>query len=152
MAQACANQPRGAKVNDKVKALLYEALETEMGGQQVYQTAIQCAKNPDLKEEWERYLEETANHEQVLLTAFQTVGLDPSKETPGRMIVRHQGQSLVKAMEMALKNDREAAEVVAAECVVLAETKDHQNWKLIGELGENLKGNEGKALKQAHEE
>ena len=28
----------------------------------------------------------------------------------------------------------EAAEIVAAECVVHAETKDHLNWELIGEL------------------
>jgi hypothetical protein len=27
----------------------------------------------------------------------------------------------------------EAAQLVAAECVILAETKDHQNWELMGE-------------------
>ena len=42
---------------EQLKQLLYEALETEMGGVQVYETAIRCAVNEDLKEEWERYLE-----------------------------------------------------------------------------------------------
>ena len=33
--------------------------------------------------------------------------------------------------------DPQTAQIVAAECVVLAETKDHQNWELIGELAKN---------------
>jgi hypothetical protein len=41
---------------EQLKQLLYEALETEMGGVQVYETAIRCAVNEDLKEEWQRYL------------------------------------------------------------------------------------------------
>src|SRR4029079_1095652 len=45
----------------------------------------------------------------------------------------------------------EAAQLVAAECVILAETKDHQNWELIGEVAKKSKGEEGKALKTAHE-
>lgn len=39
--------------NDQLQQLLYEALETEMGGVQVYRTALKCAVNDDLKEEWE---------------------------------------------------------------------------------------------------
>jgi hypothetical protein len=137
---------------EKVTELLYEALETEMGGQQIYSTAIKCAKNSELKEEWQKYLEETTNHEQVLRETFEKLSLDPSKETPGRMSVRHHGEGLVKAMEMAMQSAPDAAEIVAAECVVLAETKDHLNWKLIGYLGEELKGNMAKALKEAHEQ
>ncbi len=45
--------------NEQLNQLLYEALETEMGGVQVYKTAIRCAVNEDLKEEWEEYLEQT---------------------------------------------------------------------------------------------
>jgi hypothetical protein len=67
--------------------------------------------------------------------------------------VRHIGQSLVKAMEMALRSGPpEAAELVAAECVVNAETKDHLNWELIGQTIEKLSGAQKKALKDAHEE
>ena len=47
-------------------------------------------------------------------------------------------------MEMALKaGDLAAAQLVAAECVVDAETKDHQNWELIGQVGKKLKGDDG---------
>jgi rubrerythrin len=141
-------------MNDKqVRELLYQALETEKGGIRVYETALRCVQNEDLKKEWEEYLEQTQNHEQIVLRLMETFGLDPSKETPGRGVVRHIGQSLVEAMELALKAGKpEAAELVACECVVEAETKDHQNWELIHELAKKMKGEEGKALKEAYEE
>lgn len=44
---------------DQVRELLYQALETERGSIEVYRTAIRCALNEDLKEEWEEYLEQT---------------------------------------------------------------------------------------------
>ena len=137
-------------MNKQVENLLYEALETEIGGVQVYTNAVACAQNDDLKKEWKEYLEQTRRHEQILRAAFETLGLDPEKETPGRKIVRHQGQSLVEAIEMARKGDPVAAQIVAAECVVLAETKDHQNWELIGEIAKKLEGKQKKALSEAH--
>jgi rubrerythrin len=138
---------------DQLTELLYQALETEKGGIQVYKTAIRCAQNSDLKEEWQEYLEQTENHERILTDVCTAFGLDPSKETPGRKVVRHIGQSLVKAMEMALQSGPpEAAQLVAAECVVSAETKDHLNWELIGQSVEKLSGAQKKALEEAHEE
>jgi len=134
----------------QIHDLLYQALETEMGGIQVYQAAIGCAINDDLKKEWEGYLEETTTHRQVLLTVFEQLGLDPQASVPSRGIVKHHGQSLVKAIELAkAQGDPAAAQIVAAECVVLAETKDHQNWELIGLLAEKTNGTQAKVLQQA---
>ena len=138
---------------EQVNELLYQALETEIGGVQIYTTAVQCAVNEELKEEWQKYLEETQNHVEIVQETIETLGLDPETETPGRGIVRYIGESLVKAMEMAMQaGDPAAAQLVAAECVTLAETKDHLNWELIGEVAKKTKGEEGKALKEAHEE
>jgi len=137
----------------QVNELLYQALETEMGGVKVYRTALRCAQNPDLKEEWKKYLEQTEHHEQILLGVFKTFGLDPATQTPGRKIVGHKGAALVAAMEMALAaGDPAAAEIVAAECVVDAETKDHHNWELIGKVAEKLSGAQAKTLKEAYDE
>jgi hypothetical protein len=138
---------------EELNQLLYEALETEMGGVLVYKTAIRCAINEELKSEWEEYLEQTEKHVEVVRELCQKFGLDPKSETPGRQVVRHIGQSLVKAMEMALKSAKpEAAQIVAAECVVEAETKDHLNWELISEVAKKITGEERKTLKEAHEE
>ena len=137
----------------QVHALLYQALETELGGVKVYEAALRCAVNEDLKKEWSEYLEQTRHHVQVLLDVFAKFDLDPEKQTPGRQVVAHIGASLVEAMEMArAAGDEVAAELVAGECVVLAETKDHLNWELIGHVGKNTTGDEAKVLREAYDE
>jgi ferritin-like metal-binding protein YciE len=137
---------------EQLNELLYQALETEMGGVQVYTTAIRCAVNEELKEEWQEYLEQTEKHVRIVQETMETLGLDIKTETPGRQVVRHIGQSLVRAMEMALQaGEPTGAQLVAAECVTLAETKDHLNWELIGEAAKKLKGDEAGALRTAHE-
>jgi rubrerythrin len=142
----------GAMNDEQVKELLYQALETEIGGQQVYQNAIECANNQELRDEWKKYLEETTEHERILRETFDTLGLDPKVETPGRAVVRHLGESLVEAIQMALNGARDTAHLVAAECVVLAETKDHQNWELIGKVAEKSNGAQASALKAAYDQ
>jgi len=130
--------------------LLYQALETEKGGVQIYSTALRCVINEDLKEEWNKYLDQTKTHVQVVSAILRELGLDPNAETPGRKVVRYIGTSLVKAMELALRcADPKAAQIVAAECVVLAETKDHLNWELFGELIKNANAD---LLKPAYEQ
>lgn len=140
------------KSRDSLNELLYQMLETEMGGVQVYTTAIRCAQNDDLKKEWKKYLHQTETHVEVVEEIFSALGLDPQAETPGRAVVRHIGESLVQAMEMALSSGPpEGAQIVAAECVVLAETKDHMNWELLGQVAKKSKGDEKKFLEAAQE-
>lgn len=143
---------RSALETAQLNELLLQALETERGGIQVYTHAIEAAVNDDLRKEWEEYLEETRTHEQVLTNVFAELGIDTETQSPGRDVVRHQGESLVKAIRMAMASATpEAAELVAGECVVLAETKDHLNWELIGHVAKNTKGNVARVLKQAYE-
>ena len=143
---------RKSYIKKQLHELLYQALETERGGIKIYQVALSCALDEDLKSEWEDYLEQTRTHEQVLLKVFQELGLDPETVTPGREVVAHIGESLVAAMEMAKARGSAAdAQLVAGECVVLAETKDHQNWELIGHLAEHGQGKETDSLKTAFE-
>jgi hypothetical protein len=88
----------------------------------------------------------------IVRDVFEALGLDSEATTPGRTIVREKGQALVSAMRKALKDAPDAAQIVAAECVVDAETKDHQNWELIGELSKALSGDAARILKDAYEE
>jgi len=139
--------------DEQVRELLYQALETELGGVQIYTTALRCAQNEDLKEEWEEYLQQTKNHVTIMEDVLTKLDLDPDEETPGRKVVRTIGEALVQAMEMALAEGKPgAAQLVATEAVVLAETKDHQNWHLIGEVAKKAKADIAKVLKEAHDE
>jgi rubrerythrin len=139
-------------IKKQLHELLHQALETERGGIKIYETALLCAQNKELKAEWQEYLEQTLSHEQALVDVFGELGLDPDTRTPGREVVAHIGDSLVKAMLMAkAKSSVAAAQLVACECVVLAETKDHQNWELIGHLAKHGQGEETAALLAAFE-
>ncbi len=138
---------------EQLEELVYQALETEKGGVQVYTTALRCAQNEDLKKEWQEYLEQTTRHVEIMEDVCEALGLDTETETPGREIVRSKGKALVASMEAALKGgEPAAAELVACEAVVDAETKDHQNWELMRMASEKLAGAERKALSDACDE
>ena len=140
-------------LNMQQKDLLCQALETELGGVELYKKAIECARNEDLRKEWNEYYAQTREHVRTLKDVFGKLDVDTEMETPGRGVVRHIGESLVHAMEKAKQGgDGAATELVACECVTLAETKDHQNWELIGELAKQLDGEAAKALKHAYEQ
>ena len=72
---------------DTTHYLLYHALETELGGVEVYTTALECAQNDDLRQEWEEYLEQTREHVQKIRKVVEAFGLDPEADTPGRQVV-----------------------------------------------------------------
>ena len=139
-------------VKANLRELLLQSLTHEKGGVLVYQTALECVRNADLRKEWTKYLAQTERHVAVLSTACEALGIDPGEVTPGCMVVQHTGKSLVVAMKMALAaEDGPAAELVACECVVLAETKDHADWELIGECAKAFGGAEGQALREAYD-
>ena len=136
----------------QLKDLLLQMMETELGGEQVYRTALTCALNEDLKKEWQEYLEETISHQNVVRTTCELLNINADEAAPSRVVVKHIGDSLVQAMALALEGgDPAAAELVACECVVHAETKDHANWELLGKVAEAAKGATAKVLKEAHE-
>ena len=108
-----------------VKELLLQSLEHEMGGVNIYATALKCAVNEELKEEWEKYHEETQKHVQILQDVCVQMQLDPQEQTPGRKITHDKGEALVASMEAALgTGDKEAAQCVACEAVTVAELID----------------------------
>lgn len=106
----------------QLKELVLQALETELGGVEVVENL--CDK----------------------------LNINTGEKSPGREIVKGLGEALVQSMEDALEVDEETAQLVACECVVLAETKDHLNWGLLGECAKKAKAEEAKALKEAHDE
>lgn len=140
-------------ITAQLKELLLQSLEHEKGGVLVYRTALECVVNRDLRKEWEEYLEQTEKHVQVLTSVCEELGLDPGERTPGCLVVEHVGKSLLQAMKMALSaGNMEAAELVACECVVLAETKDHADWELIGAYANAFDDEHGAVLHAAYEE
>lgn len=135
----------------QLKDLLLQMLETEIVGEQVYQKALDVVRNPDLKKEWQEYPAQTRSHRNVLQTLCEDLGIEPGARTAGREVIRHIGNALVQSIELARSSDTpQAAELIACECVVHAETKDCANWELLGKVAEAASGEQAQLLKQAH--
>lgn len=139
-------------VSAQLKELLLQSLVHEKGGVLIYRTALECARNGALRTEWTRFLGETETHVTALTRVCEALKLDPGEMTPGCMIVDHTGKALCVAMQMALaEGDPAAAELVACDCVSLAEAKDHANWELLGQVAEMLEGEAKTLLTQAYQ-
>jgi hypothetical protein len=109
-------------MNTEQLSQLYEALESDQSGILVYETALRCVINEDLRKELTEYLQRTRQREQILRGVFEELHLDPEVETSVRAAVRDMDRSLVETMEQALnKGDAVTAQLVAVECVVEAE-------------------------------
>lgn len=140
-------------ITTQLRELLLQSLEHERGGVKVYKAALKCALRADLRDEWAQYLEQTESHVATLTRICSAFEIDPATHTPGCKIVKDLGAALVLAMETALAaGNREGAQLVACECVMLAETKDHADWELIGETAKALEGEPGEALTAAYSE
>jgi rubrerythrin len=136
----------------QLNELLLQALEHERGGVKVYRAAIACAQRPDLRSEWNKYLAQTEEHVTALTEVCGAFEIDPFTTTPGTQVVKATGAALVHSIEQArATGSAEAAQIVAAECVVLAETKDHLNWELLGEVAKELQGRQRELLQAAFE-
>ena len=134
----------------QLEELILQSLEHEMGGVKIYESAVKCAVNSDLKEEWEKYLEQTKTHVQILEEVCGIMKIDAQQETLGRRIVRTMGEGILQGMKLAQTGgDPAAAQIVASEAVVLAETKDHLDWELLSKCSEHLTGAKADALKSA---
>ena len=140
-------------VNAQLKELLLQSLEHERGGVLVYETALTCVIEASLRREWEEYLEQTRRHVAILTKVCSDLSIDPGERTPGCLIVHHNGTALVVAMQMALaEGDPAAAQLVACEAVVLAETKDHADWQLIGDCAAAAEAETRAVLQSAYDE
>lgn len=142
------NAPAG--YGRQIEELVLQSLEHELAGERIYASALDCVVDPELKRVWQRYLDETRMHAAALRDVCRAMALDPGRETPGRRLVRRLGTALDDAIKLAMTSAApEAAELTAAECVVLAETKDRLDWELLARCAQTLDGRAGTILRAA---
>lgn len=133
--------------------LLHQSLATEKGGVEVYDAALRCVVNEELREEWTKYRDQTKRHVEIMTEVLEKFQLEPGADSVGAGIVEQKGEALIAAMEKALTDGEPgAAQLVAAECVIDAEAKDHLNWELLAEAVKELEGEEAEVLKKAVDE
>ncbi|AYQ89557.1 hypothetical protein EDD84_10880 [Burkholderia gladioli] len=138
----------------RVHELLYQAFEAELGGAQVYRAALPPVLRARSRPAgtWERHHRQSLHHEDMLRAIVRGLGLDERIQPPGRLAVAETGKALVNVVELARRNASPAdAQIIAAECVLLAETKRNLNRELIGQAAEQPSGDAAGLLREAHD-
>jgi hypothetical protein len=134
-----------------VEALLLQALETAIGSVRIYESAIAYSAHSSQILEWEQYLKEARCHVRALESLCEALQINVLAMAPARQVVRHISSSLVSAMDMAKPGEGSAvAQIVAGECVLLAETRNHVKWELIAQVGRHGRGHAATMLLEMH--
>ena len=115
---------------------LLQTLETELGGVVLYATALKAVQHYDLRSEFEWNLDQSGRHLEIVYELFDSLKLNRDEETPGRLVSRHLNESLIDAMDIARLTLRaDAAEAVACECAMVAQSRENQSWDLLTQIG-----------------
>ena len=63
---------------------------------------------------------------------IHALGMDPAYLSPGAKLATEKADGLLKSMRDGLS--AKSAEINAVENIILAETKDHADWELLGKI------------------
>ncbi len=136
--------------SEQLKKLLLQSVEHERGSVDIYQTALKCALRQDLKDDWTRRLAHTRERELMLTELCRKLAINPEEMTSGREINKYLGESLISAIQLAHESSPPAdAQLIACECVTLAEHTAHSNWQLIEKCAQSSTGEQKHALSAA---
>jgi rubrerythrin len=73
---------------------LSEFLMVEQGGLELYRIALSRATNPETKQRYQEFVEQTNRHRTILIRLIERLGGDPSYVSP---TARRPGKSIVPA-------------------------------------------------------
>jgi hypothetical protein len=123
-----------------LEGLLLETLEAESASVLVYEAALRCTRDPQLRQEWESQRAQSERQAEIAEDLICTLGLDPDEPAPGRLTVRDKGIALVDAILNVLAEAPDLAQVVAAECILDCERKSELNWGLLAQVAQRIGG------------
>jgi rubrerythrin len=113
---------------------LSEFLMVEQGGLELYRVALSRTTDPELKQHYQEFGQETERHRAILMQLIERLGGDPSYVSPTARLAQVKAASL---LEGALRVDglsQQELEANDLENVLLAETKDQADWHLLEQL------------------
>jgi hypothetical protein len=65
--------------HDQMTDLLYQSLESELGGVEVFEAALRCVQNSELREAWEKYRKQTSHHPSIGAARAEQVRSDTTR-------------------------------------------------------------------------
>jgi rubrerythrin len=123
-----------ARINERtLMDVLSEFLAVEMGGQKLYEKALGLVSDSEVRSKFREFHRQTTKHRKVLTDVIHRLGGNPRAQSPTAKVATEKAQALLRSMDRnGLSKDQ--AELNAIENIVLAETKDHADWELIGKI------------------
>ena len=119
--------------NSTLMDVLSEFLAVEMGGQKLYEKALTLVSDSEVRSKFREFHRQTLKHQLVLTDVIRRLGGNSRAQSPMAKVASEKAQALLRSMERdGLSKDQ--AELNAIENIVLAETKDHADWELIGKI------------------
>lgn len=116
-------------------------LAVERGGVELYDRALDQLTHDDLRSKLEQFHEQTERHVELCEEMLNAAGGNEGEMSPAAEAAEHKAQGLLSAEVPDHLKD-----INNIENLVLAETKDHWNWELLGSLMEKI---EERDLKKA---
>lgn len=123
-----------ARINERtLMEVLSEFLAIEMGGQKLYEKALGLVSDSEVRTKFREFHRQTIKHQKVLTDVIHRLGGNTRAQSPTAKVATEKAQALLRSMDRnGLSKDQ--AELNAIENIVLAETKDHADWELIGKI------------------
>jgi rubrerythrin len=120
--------------------LLSEFLAVEEGGQKLYEKALELVFDSEVKTRFREFLKQTMTHQKVLTEIISKLGGNPNSQSHTAKIATQKAEALLRTMgDPGLSRDQN--QLNAMENIVLAETKDHADWELLGKIARQTTDN-----------
>jgi len=124
-----------------LKHFFSEMLAVEHGGIELYEKALEELTHDDLRSKLEQFHEQTQRHVELCEELLHAAGGNEDEMSPAAEAAEHKAQGLLSA-----DVPDELKDINNIENLVLAETKDHWNWELLGSLMAKIEERELKKL------
>jgi rubrerythrin len=135
------NSRRPSVSMDWIRDFFSEMLAVEMGGIKLYQKALDGLEHPELEEKLTEFLEQTEHHAELCKQMLNAAGAEPDYVSPNAEIAEQKAEALLSTEAVAERSD-----VNNLENLVLAETKDHWNWEMLGSVATKIEDPELKSV------
>jgi rubrerythrin len=127
------SRSRPALNHEWLKQFLSEMLTVERGGVELYDRALEQLAHDDLRSKLEQFHQQTERHVELCEEMLSAAGGDEDYMSPAAEAAEHKAHGLLSAEVPDHMKD-----INNLENLVLAETKDHWNWELLGSLMETI--------------
>jgi rubrerythrin len=111
---------------------LSEFLAVEKGGVKLYDAALSCVQDAEIKKKFKEFHKQTIRHVEIVTGIIHKLGGNPSFMSREARLAEQKAEALLATMKRGVRSPMD--EINAVENIVIAETKDHADWELLGKI------------------